>query len=125
MSDLPPPEADAIEAEGGWVIVTFSGALSQIGEQQIPQAKANLEAGLERAEEHVPPKLLLDLTEVGFFGSSFIEVMYRGWKAMTAAEGQFAIVACSEHCREVLTVTRLDQLWSIYDDRASALAADG
>ena len=80
-------------------------------------AKAVQEAG-----EAEVPQVLLDLSGVKFFGSSFIEVLYRLWKQMESRQGRFVLSGLHPFCREVLQVTNLDKLWTIAPDRESGLA---
>ena len=63
------------------------------------------------------------MSAVKFFGSSFIEVLYRLWKAVQAKNGQFVIAGLHPYCLEVLEVTNLDKLWTLVPDRESGLAA--
>jgi anti-anti-sigma regulatory factor len=59
-----------------------------------------------------------------FFGSSFIEVLFRVWKRLnTQPHPKFAISGLQEYCREVLEVTHLDSLWPLYATRDEAVAA--
>ena len=77
--------------------------------------------------EHIsPPRLLLDLSHVKMFGSSFIEVIFRAWHRLNARDGNaFGICGLTEYCQEILQVTHLEQLWNLYPDRASGVAALG
>ena len=123
MSD-PSSRFDAsISREGKWTVLQFDSEMAQIGESNVQQARDLLEAATQSAVEADPSNLLLDLSGVSFFGSSFIEGMYRAWKAVTAADGEFALSNCSDHCHEVLTVTKLGDLWSIYPSRDDAFAS--
>lgn len=69
-----------------------------------------------------PPLVLLDMARVKFFGSSFIEVLYRLWKAVQSRGGQFVLTGVHAYCLEVLQVTKLDQIWKFAPDRAAGLA---
>lgn len=104
--------------DGDITIVEFGDDLVRLGEDVMPGIAAAVhDAGLAE-----PPWVLLDMTNVKFFGSSFIEVMYRLWKAMQARSGGFVIVGVHAYCLEVLQVTKLDQLWKTAPDRAAGLA---
>ena len=67
--------------------------------------------------------LLVDLSSVEFFSSSFIEVLFRLWNRTKANGQQFALCGLHPYCREVLEVTNLTSVWKIYEDRDDALAA--
>ena len=124
MSEPDCQSAD-IENDGGWTIIRFHAPLSRIVESNVSEARDCLARAVAVAQANPPVRLLLDLTGVDFFGSSFIEGLFRSWKSIDQAGGEFAISNCSDHCREVLTVTHLGDLWKIYDERADILGEDG
>jgi len=78
---------------------------------------------LQAAKQRQPPRLLFDLSHVQWFGSLFISLLLRCWRPVSEQQGRFALCGLGEHSREVLRVSQLLQLWDIYPDRASALAA--
>ena len=79
---------------------------------------------LKAADEADPPLVVLDLSHTTFFGSSFIELIFRAWNRVQAKEGgKFAISGLTHYCREVISITHLDQLWSIYDNLDEAVKA--
>lgn len=69
-----------------------------------------------------PPLLVVDLSHVDFFGSSFIELLFRVWSRLHARGGHFALCGLSPYCREVIEVTNLDKLWTLYDTVDEAVA---
>lgn len=105
--------------DGDITIVEFGDELEHLGEDVMPVVAQSV----QDAGEALVPKVLLDLSSVKFFGSSFIEVLYRLWKQMESRSGQFVICGLHPYCREVLQVTNLDKLWTIMVDRESGLAA--
>lgn len=71
-----------------------------------------------------PPRIVVDLPCTRFFGSSFIEVLFRVWNRINDLPGgRFAISGLTPYCREVLEVTHLDKLWQLYDTLDEAVAA--
>jgi len=77
---------------------------------------------LETAEAADPPVVLLDLSHTTFFGSSFIEIMFRLWNRLNAKPGgNFAICGLTSYCLEVLKITHLDTLWRLYATRDEAI----
>jgi anti-anti-sigma regulatory factor len=79
---------------------------------------------LEKAEEADPPLVVLDLSHTTFFGSSFIEILFRLWNRLQAKPGGgFAICGLTSYCLEVLKVTHLDTLWRLYPTRDEAIRA--
>jgi anti-sigma B factor antagonist len=87
------------------------------------------EAALQSLQDRIlsasnvnPPLLVVDLSHIEFFGSSFIEVLYRVWSRLQARGGRFALCGLSPYCREVIEVTNLNTLWTLYDSLDEAVA---
>lgn len=107
--------------EGNVTVAIFGAAqrhLSEIGLEAIQTQLVNI------AQTAQPPRLILDMAETEFFGSSFIEVLFKVWRQLNEQpNAKFAISGLQEHCREVLQITNLYKLWPIYTTRAEAVAA--
>ena len=69
----------------------------------------------------IPPTLVIDMRHVSFFGSSYIETLFRIWNRIKEAEGKFGLANLDDYCREVLKVTNLDSVWAIYPDLETAI----
>jgi anti-anti-sigma regulatory factor len=84
---------------------------------------------LDIAHDAEPPMVVLDLSHTQFFGSSFIEVLFRVWTQLQARPGgAFAICGLTPHCLDVLKITHLDTLWRLFpcrDDAVRAMSAGG
>ena len=112
-----------IEQDSSVTVVTIGPELEHISESSIDRLHELL---LATAAEADPPRLLLDLSHVKMFGSSFIEVIFRAWHRLNARDGNaFGLCGLTEYCQEILQVTHLEQLWNLYPDRASGVAALG
>lgn len=87
------------------------------------------EVVLDAAAQADPPLVVLDLSHTKFFGSAFIEILFRAWNRMNGrAGGRFAISGLTPYCAEVIEVTHLDRLWAIFktrDEAVRALAPNG
>ncbi|HVJ67026.1 MAG TPA: STAS domain-containing protein [Caulifigura sp.] len=70
---------------------------------------------LMTAAANEQPNMVLDFSDVEFFGSSFIEVLFRVWKRLQQRGGGFAVANVSTYCLEVLRTTHLDSLWPVCD----------
>lgn len=68
---------------------------------------------LMTAAANEQPHMVLDFAHVEFFGSSFIEVLFRVWKRLQQRGGSFALANVSNYCQEVLKTTHLDSLWPV------------
>lgn len=79
---------------------------------------------LEASSEADPPLVVLDLSHTRFFGSAFIEILFRAWNRVNSKEGgRFCISGLTSYCREVIEITHLDRLWDIYDNADDAVRA--
>jgi anti-anti-sigma factor len=68
--------------------------------------------------------VVLDLSHTRFFGSAFIELLFRAYNRVNEREGGvFALSGLTEYCAEVIAVTHLDRLWKVYPTRAAAVKA--
>ncbi|QDT54986.1 STAS domain protein [Caulifigura coniformis] len=79
---------------------------------------------LMTAAANEQPNLVLDFADIEFFGSSFIEVLFRVWKRLQQRGGRFALANVSTYCHEVLKTTHLDSIWPVcatVDDAARVL----
>ena len=103
--------------QDGVTVVTFDAGPHTLDETAVDEVRdAVLAAALAE-----PPRVVIDLTEVEFFGSSFIELMFRLWKRLQDRSGRFALCGASSYCREVLAVTKLERLWQTFDTRDEAV----
>lgn len=106
---------------GNVTIVTFGPAQRHLSEVGLEEISSQL---VQVADEAEPPHLILDMSATEFFGSSFIEVLFRVWKRLNShSNPKFAISGLQPYCREVLEVTHLDRLWPLYAGRDEAIAA--
>jgi anti-sigma B factor antagonist len=92
-------------------VVALGPDFKNITEDIVPSA-SNI---LLTAAANEKPNMVLDFTNVEFFGSSFIEVLFRVWKRLQQRGGGFALANVSTYCQEVLKTTHLDSLWPVCD----------
>ena len=78
---------------------------------------------LSEAEHADPPRVVLDFAHTTFIGSSFIELMIRAWKRLQQRQGVLALCSVQPFCYEILQITRLNSVWTIYSTRSEAVAA--
>ncbi len=78
---------------------------------------------LEAASEADPPWVVVDIPYTRFFGSSFIEILFRVWNRVNGLPGgRFGISGLTPYCTEVLEVTHLDKLWTLYETLDQAVS---
>lgn len=78
---------------------------------------------LSKLAETSPPRLLIDLSKMDYFGSIFITLMLRCWKKVQQVDGKFALCGLTSNTKEVIDASHLDRLWAIYADAPSARKA--
>jgi len=76
---------------------------------------------LDAAQKCSPPLMVVDLAQTKFFGSGFIEILFRVANRLKNRHGKFAICNLTEYCREVIHVTHLDSLWPVLESRQNAI----
>jgi anti-anti-sigma factor len=107
--------------EGDVTVVVFGPAQRHLDEVGLEVIGNQL---IEIAQQASPPHMVLDMAVTEFFGSSYIEILFRVWKKLNAQpNAKFGISGLQEYCREVLEITHLDKLWPLYATRAEAIAA--
>jgi anti-sigma B factor antagonist len=67
--------------------------------------------------------VVVDLSQVSYFGSVFLSLLLRCHKLVKQQGGEIVLCGASERARELLRLTALDTIWAIYDTREQALRA--
>lgn len=117
---MPAARTPAVETQHGVTVIHLGPEYENLDESLLDELRASI---LDVAETADPPKVVLDLSHTKFFGSAFIEIMFRAWKRVDARGGTFALSGLTKYCAEIVEVTHLDRLWQIYPDRDAAVAA--
>ncbi len=98
-----------------------------IGSEALSIDELNLEGISQQLLDFVvsiPPQVVINMQHVEFYGSSFIETLFRIWNRIKGNEdGAFGIAGLQPYCREILKMTNLDSVWAIYDDVEEAVSA--
>lgn len=117
---MPATRAPTVETQDGVTVIHLGREYESLDESLLEELRAAI---LDVAETADPPKVVLDLAHTKFFGSAFIEVMFRAWKRVDARGGTFALSGLTRYCAEIVEVTHLDRLWKVYATRDMAVAA--
>ena len=96
-------------------IVALSGRLVIA---DVPRIRQKLLAIIEQGNG----KLILHLAEVGFMDSSGLSVLVSVFKAARVRGGDIVLLGLSPTVRSLIELTRLQQVFSIFDDEAAAVA---
>ena len=100
-----------VHDQAGVAVLDFGPGPHSLDEQTLTAVQDDIIA----ASNVEPPLLVIDLSQVEFFGSSFIEALFRLWSRLNGRQGRFALCGLSPYCQEVIEVTNLNKLWDIYD----------
>jgi len=68
------------------------------------------------------PRILLDFSAVTYIDSSGLATMIETLQRIQSYGGKFAMFGLRESVRTVFEIARLDQIFSLFSDEASALA---
>lgn len=112
-------DAFRIEKHGDVTVVVPSSEIEGLQWELIEQASEMMLAPLDKGET---PLVVIDLSEVDYFGSVFLSLLLRTWKSVFQHGGTMVLCHVSTRARELLKVTALDTLWAIYDTRDEAMA---
>ena len=70
-----------------------------------------------------PKHLVVDLTQVTYVDSSGLAVLIEGMQKVQQYGGKFGLAGVQEDVKHVFDIARLDQVFEIYPDVDTALAA--
>jgi anti-anti-sigma factor len=118
----PSPQSESfhIERTGDIAIIVPSPEVESMHENLINQAAQMVTDQLRRDP---PAGLVIDLSQVKFFGSVFISFLLRCHMRVKQHGSEVVLAGCSDRIRELLHLTALDTLWALYDTRAEAISA--
>ncbi len=112
--------APQVTVQDGVTIVSLVGLeYENLDERLLDGIRTAL---LDIAQVVAPPLMALDLSHTKFFGSAFIEILFRVANRIKNRGGKFALCGLTEYCAEVIHITHLDSLWPVLPDSSSAVA---
>ncbi len=95
-------------------ILPLEGEIDLHVSPQIGTSLANLIA-------NKPPQLVVDLSKVSYIDSSGLAVLIEAMQNVAGYGGKFALSGLQESVRPIFEIARLDQVFRIFPDTASAL----
>jgi anti-anti-sigma factor len=102
------------------IVVEPQADLDELAYQQIESGAKEILALLE----HAPIKnVVVDFHKTDYYGSSALGFFVKLWKRVRQHRGGMAFCCVSAHEKDILQVTKLDQLWLVCKSRQEALAA--
>jgi anti-anti-sigma factor len=118
MTETNPTESFQVERRGDIVIITPASEVESMSEGLIQQAA---EFVLAPFRSDPPAGIVVDLTQVKFFGSVFISFLLKCHMLVKRHGCELVLAGASDRIRELLHLTALDTLWALYETRAEAL----
>jgi len=122
MAEAQQSQSFRIERHGDVAVITPSPEVESMPENLIQQAAQMVLAPL-RADP--PAGLVIDLSQVSYFGSVFLSFLLRCHMLVKKHGSEVVLAGASERARELLHLTALDTLWALYNTRAEAVEALG
>jgi anti-sigma B factor antagonist len=107
MAPVYSPQPDVIALEG------------EIDMHESPEVKNKL---YPLIQEH-SPRLLIDMQRVSYIDSSGLAVLIDALQRMQSYGGKLALFGIRQSVRVIFEIARLDQVFSIYPDKAAAETA--
>jgi anti-anti-sigma factor len=109
-----------VDREGETVVVT---PLADLGCLAYPELEAGASELLGLLDQPPARHLVLDFHRAAYDGSTVLPFFLKLWLRVSRRSGRMALCNVSEHERDLLRVTKLDELWPVCGSRGEALAA--
>jgi anti-sigma B factor antagonist len=105
----------SITEQSGRIVVALSG---EIDMEEAPRVRRALLDSMKQKRD-----ILVDLAQVTYIDSSGIANLIEGLQTARKQKNDLALVSVSQRARRVLGLARLDKVFTIHADLATALAA--
>lgn len=113
-------ESFQVVRHGDIAVITPSPEVESMSESLIQQAAQMV---IDALKEDPPAGIVIDLSQVSYFGSVFLSFLLRCHKRAKQQGSEIVLAGASDRTRELLHLTALDTLWAIYKTRAEAIEA--
>ena len=120
MIETAQSESFKVERHGDIAVIVPASEVESMPENLIQQAA---EIVLSPLRKDPPAGLVIDLSQVRFFGSVFISFLLKCHMLVKKHGSEVVLAGASDRIRELLHLTALDTLWAIYSTRAEAMSA--
>jgi anti-anti-sigma factor len=111
-----------VRRHGDVAVIVPSPQIEHLPETLLQPAAQMVLAPLK---EDPPNQIIIDLSEVGYFGSAFITFLLRCHLMVKNRGSELVLAGVNRDIRELLRTTALDTLWALYDSSAEAMEALG
>jgi anti-sigma B factor antagonist len=117
-SDSANSQCFRVERHGDIAVIIPASEVESMPESLITQAA---ELVLAPLRQDPPAGLVIDLSQVKFFGSVFISFLLKCHMLVKKHGSEVVLAGTSDRIRELLHLTALDTLWAIYDTQGQAV----
>ena len=111
-----------VRRHGDIAVIVPSPQVEHLPETLLQPAAQMVLAPLK---EDPPGQIIVDLSEVNYFGSAFITFLLRCHHLLQARGSELVLAGVNPNIRELLRITNLEMYWALYDTAAEAISALG
>ncbi|HEV3257381.1 MAG TPA: STAS domain-containing protein [Gemmataceae bacterium] len=122
MTEPSQSQSFRVQWHGDIAVITPAPEVESMPENLIHQAAEIVLAPLRKTP---PAGMVIDLSQVKFFGSVFISFLLKCHMLAKRHGTEVVLAGASPRARELLHLTALDTLWAIYDNLDEAMEALG
>jgi len=113
------PSGDFVVEEGeGTLVITLGPRVSALDNTSLLERRSAL---AEAIQSTTASAVIIDFSQVGYFGSLLLDTLCVLWKQVRERSGAMALCNLSEVSKEILTRSKLNSLWPIYSSRHDAI----
>jgi len=109
-----------VRRHGEIAVIVPSPQIEHLPETLLQPAAQMVLAPLK---EDPPSNIIIDLSDVGYFGSAFITFLLRCHLLAKQRGSELVLAGMNKDIRELLRTTALDTLWALYDTVNEAVEA--
>ncbi|MDA1017424.1 MAG: STAS domain-containing protein [Planctomycetota bacterium] len=110
----------AAEKRGTVTVIQLGEEFAHLSESLLPNLQAQVQTIVDSAE---PRLIVLDMKHVGYFTSSFITfLLQQHSEAEKNPDAKFALATMTGYAFEILSVSRLTDVFKIFKDVDEAVA---
>jgi len=109
-----------IEHVGETIIVTPLEGLGEFDFQRIETAARIV---LRLLEDPSVLNVVIDFHRIDYYGTTAFSFFIRLWKRVRNHRGRMVLCNLSDHGKQVLKISKLDQFWPVYPSREEAIVA--
>jgi anti-anti-sigma factor len=113
-------DAFQVQVSGNVLVICPMGDINSLSAELIDEATGMMTSVIN---SHHSAMLVVDLAGVPNCSSMFMSFLLRCHKTVKAKGGEMVLCCASLMMKELLSLTRLDTVWAVYDSRPQAMSA--